>query len=102
MQRFLCWMGFHPKPLRTERSYLIRDRSAPTPSYEGIPESAQVRTVITLRYIIDLWEDCQYCDSCKRRVSSGRDVRYGRMEYNEMIYLQNGRVFIASPALIEG
>jgi hypothetical protein len=95
-------MGFHTKPLRTERSYLIRDRPAPTPSYAGIPESAQVRKVVTLAYIIDLWEDCRYCDSCKRRVSSDRDGRYGRVEYNEMIYLKDGRVFIASPALVEG
>lgn len=102
MQRLLCSLGFHKKPLLTERVYLLKDRPAPVPSYEGIPQDAQVSAVVTFWYFTDIWDDVETCLSCKRKIRTVRGGSRKEMQYNRMIFLRDGKPYIVNPALIDG
>lgn len=96
----VCFFRMHV-PVHVSRIFLVRNRPAPIVSYDGIPKDAQINSRIRLAHIEDIWEDHMTCARCGKNWTE-TDYRYGKpIEYNQMIYLENGQCHIVRPRLLE-
>lgn len=96
ISQIACFFSSHVD-VREKCVYLFKNR-VPVVSYEGIPKDAQVHARVRLGYITDLWEEHFTCSRCgKKRIQ--QNTKHDYTEYNQMIYLENGRCYLVHPKL---
>lgn len=98
-RRFLCFIGFHKGELHVRREIRALNRKPLPFDYSSVPKDAQLHRIIRLSYITNDWRDYFACPCCEKEIRSRLEVNHGVVEYNEMIFLRDGKCYIATPKM---